>query len=209
MYAGASRALGLPRTLFQRRTAACTVGVALLAAPAVVLSGDVAHETPTLRFHIGAMLLATLPGVVLLFGTPEAQARSVLKSLAFAFGPPHPDASGLGSILNLAELLWEAIPARSQRRLRELCDERALDYATALLHARIAARRAGLFACGDLGIALREIARTKGSTIARARRGLPSSPKRALGEEPLRPRRLGRVRRKPAGGRQPAPRRTP
>jgi hypothetical protein len=108
------------------------------------------------------MLLATLPGVVLLFGTPEAQARSVLRSLAFAFGPPHPDASGLGPILNLAELLWEAIPARSQRRLRELCDDRALDYETALLHARIAARRAGLFTCGDLGIALREVCADEG-----------------------------------------------
>jgi hypothetical protein len=155
----------LPRTpLFRRRTAGpVTVGVALLASPAVVLSGDVAHETPVLRFHLGAMLLATLPGVVLLFGTPEAQARSVLKSLSFAFGPPHPDASGLGSILNLAELLWEAIPARSQRRLRELCDhEHALDYETALLHARIAARRAGLFTCGDLAVSLREVCADEG-----------------------------------------------
>jgi hypothetical protein len=108
------------------------------------------------------MLLATLPGVVLLFGTPEAQARSVLKSLSFAFGPPHADASGLGAILNLAELLWEAIPARSQRRLRELCDDRALAYETALLHARIAARRAGLFTCGDLSVALREICADEG-----------------------------------------------
>jgi hypothetical protein len=165
VYSGASRALGLPRTpLFQRRSAGpVSVGVALLASPAVVLSGDVAHETPALRFHLGAMLLATLPGVVLLFGTPEPQARSVLKSLSFAFGPPHADASGLGAILNLAELLWEAIPARSQRRLRELCDgDGALDYETALLHARIAARRAGLFACGDLAVALREICADEG-----------------------------------------------
>jgi hypothetical protein len=109
------------------------------------------------------MLLATLPSVVLLFGTPEAQARSVLKSLGFAFGPPHHDASGLGPILNLAELLWEAIPARSQRRLRELCDgERALDYETALVHARLAARRAGLFTCGDLAISLREVCADEG-----------------------------------------------
>ncbi|HEX6275647.1 MAG TPA: hypothetical protein VFZ53_21545, partial [Polyangiaceae bacterium] len=165
VYAGASRVLGLPKTpLFQRRTAGpVTVGVALLASPAVVLSGDVAHETAILRFHLGAMLLATLPGVVLLFGTPEAQARSVLRSLGFAFGPPHHDVSQLGPILNLAELLWEAIPARSQRRLRELCDdESALHYDTALLHARIAARRAGLFTCGDLGIALREVCADEG-----------------------------------------------
>jgi tetratricopeptide (TPR) repeat protein len=165
VYGGASRILGLPRTpLFQRRTAGpVTVGVALLAQPAVVLSGDVAHETATLRFHIGAMLAATLPGVVLLFGTPEAQARSVLKSLGFAFGRLQSDTSGLGPVLNLAELLWEAIPARSQRRLRELCDDdRALDYDTALSHARVAARRAGLFACGDLGIALREVCGDEG-----------------------------------------------
>ena len=176
VYAGATRVLGLPRTpLFQRRTAGpVTVGVALLAQPAVVLSGDVAHETATLRFHLGAMLTATLPGVVLLFGTPEAQARSVLKSLAFAFGRPS-DASGLGPILNLAELLWEAIPARSQRRLRELCDDdRALDYPRALLHARVAARRAGLFACGDLGIALREVCGDEGldDRLASAQGGL-------------------------------------
>jgi tetratricopeptide (TPR) repeat protein len=165
VYGGASRVLGLPRTpLFQRRTAGpVTVGVALLAQPAVVLSGDVAHETATLRFHIGAMLAATLPGVVLLFGTPEAQARSVLKSLGFAFGRLQSDTTGLGPVLNLAELLWEAIPARSQRRLRELCDDdRALDYDTALSHARVAARRAGLFACGDLGIALREVCGDEG-----------------------------------------------
>ena len=61
-------------------------------------------------------------------------------------------------MLNLAELLWESIPARLQRRLRELCDNPdTLDYSVALRQARIAVRRAGLFVAGDFHVALREI----------------------------------------------------
>ena len=62
---------------------------------------------------------------------------------------------GSGAVPSLAEVLWESIPARLQRRLRELCDAPAvLDYDTAMRTARSAVRRAGLFACGHLGIAL-------------------------------------------------------
>ena len=164
-YGGVARALGSLRTpLFQRRTAGpVTVGVALLATPAVVLSGDVAGETAELRFHLGAMLAAASPQLVMLFGLPEAQARSVLRALGFAFGPARPDASGIGPALNLAEMLWESIPARPQRRLRELChDIDALDYDQALLQGRTAIRRAGLLATGHLGVALREVALEEG-----------------------------------------------
>jgi hypothetical protein len=160
VYGDAARALGALRTpLFQRRTAGpVTIGVALLATPSVVLSGDVAEETPELAFHLGAMLAAALPQLVMLFGLPEAQARSVLRALGFAFGPARPDASGIGPALNLAEMLWESIPARPQRRLRELCnDVAALDYDQALAQARLAIRRAGLFAAGHFGVALNEI----------------------------------------------------
>jgi hypothetical protein len=159
-YAGASRALGSVRTaLFQRRTAgAVSVNLALLHPPAIVLSGDVQRDTTELRFHLGAMLAAASPQFVLLFGTPEAQARSVLHGLSFAFGPPRANPSQLGPVLNLAELLWEGIPARMQRRLRELCEEDVdLDYEVAMLQARIAVRRAGFFVAGDFGVAAREI----------------------------------------------------
>jgi hypothetical protein len=164
-YAGASRALGSLRVpLFQRRTAGpVTVGVALLSPPAVVLSGDVQAETAQLHFHLGAMLAAASPQLVMLFGLPEAQARSVLRALAFAFGPSRPNASGLGPALNLAEMLWESIPARPQRRLRELCnDPIALDYDQAILQARIAVRRAGAFVAGDFAVAAREICSDEG-----------------------------------------------
>jgi hypothetical protein len=160
-YANAARALGALRTpLFQRRTAGpVTIGIALLATPSIVLSGDVGEETPELGFHLGAMLAAASPQLVMLFGLPEAQARSVLRALGFAFGPARPDASGIGPALNLAEMLWESIPARPQRRLRELCNDlAALDYDQAMLQARVAVRRAGLFAAGHFGVALNEIA---------------------------------------------------
>jgi len=163
VYAGAARALALTRTpLFQRRSAgAITVNLALLSPPAVILSGDVRMDTPELRFHLGAMLAASIPQYALLFGSPESQARAVLKGLGFAFGPPRQTKSG--GVLNLAEVLWESIPARFQRRLRELCDHpEDLDYDGALAASRIAVRRAGLFVAGDLAVALNEAAADDG-----------------------------------------------
>lgn len=163
VYAGAARALALTRTpLFQRRSAgAITVNLALLSPPAVILSGDVRSDTPELRFHLGAMLAASIPQYALLFGSPESQARAVLKGLGFAFGPPRQTKSG--GVLNLAEVLWESIPARFQRRLRELCDRpEQLDYDAALAASRIAVRRAGLFVAGDLAVALNEAAADDG-----------------------------------------------
>ncbi|HWZ89682.1 MAG TPA: hypothetical protein VNW92_12550, partial [Polyangiaceae bacterium] len=110
VYMGAARALALTRTpLFQRRSSgAITVNLALLSPPAVILSGDVRQDTPELRFHLGAMLAAAIPQYALLFGSPESQARAVLKGLGFAFGPPRTTKSG--GVLNLAEVLWESIP---------------------------------------------------------------------------------------------------
>jgi hypothetical protein len=168
VYGGASRALGTPRTpLFQRRSAGpVTVGVALLTPPSVVLSGDVQNETPELHFHLGAMLAAASPQLVMLFGLPESQARSVMRALGYAFGPERPDASGIGPALTLAEMLWQSIPARPQRRVRELCDDpAALDYDQAMLQARIAVRRAGLFVAGDFSVAAREVLGEEGLPI--------------------------------------------
>lgn len=164
VYSAVARALGLLRTpLFQRRSAGpVTVSLALLSPPSIVLSGDVRQETPELAYQIGAMVIATLPQFALLLGAPESQARGVLSGLGFAFGPPDP-AQVPGKVPNLAELLWETIPARLQRRLRELCSARArLDYDSAMRTARLAGRRAGLFTSGDLRVALREVCQEEG-----------------------------------------------
>ncbi len=160
-YAALGRALGLLRTpLFQRRSAGpVTVSLALLSPPAVILSGDVRQDSGELRFHLGAMLAAATPQFALLFGSPESQGRAVLRGLAFAFGPPRAHAGSPGAAHNLAEVLWESIPARLQRRLRELCDDPdSLDYDVALGTAKVAVRRAGFFAAGDFGTALRQVA---------------------------------------------------
>ncbi len=160
VYGGVARLLGLTRTpLFQRRSAgAVTVSVALLTPPSLIISGEVRRESSALAFHIGAMLAATLPRHVLLYGSTETQARGVLDGLSLAFGPPEKSDGNLGSVAALAELLWDTISARSQRRLRELCDDPgAVTYEVAFKAARLAVRRAGLLASGDLSVALREM----------------------------------------------------
>ncbi|HEY6560437.1 MAG TPA: hypothetical protein VI072_24300, partial [Polyangiaceae bacterium] len=158
MYSSAAFALGLARTpLFQRRSAgSITVSIALLSPPALILSGEVQGDSPELCFHLGSMLGATLSPYLLLFGSPENQVRAILKALRLAFGA-HEERGSLASVANLAEVLWESIPARSQRRLRELCsDPSALSYEAALASAKTATRRAGLFVAGDLAVAVRE-----------------------------------------------------
>lgn len=165
VYAAAARALGLGRIpLFLRRgPGTITVNLALLSPPALVVSGEVREESPELRFHVGAMLAAALPQFALLFGAPESQARSLLRGLIFAFGPPRPTPTSLGPVLSLAELLWESVPGRLQRRLRELCDNLdEFDYETAMTQARVAVRRAGLYVSGDYHVAFREIALDEG-----------------------------------------------
>jgi len=174
-YAALARALGLLRTpLFQRRSAGpVTVSLALLSPPAVILSGDVRQDSPELRFHLGAMLAAATPQYALLFGSPESQGRAVLRGLAFAFSPPRADASSPGAVLNLAEVLWESIPARLQRRLRELCeDPAALDYDLALGAAKLAVRRAGFFGSGDLAVSLRQVALEEGYELDTAEQNM-------------------------------------
>jgi hypothetical protein len=158
VYAATARVLGASRTpLFQRRShGPVTASVALLVPPAVILSGDPREETPELLFRLGSAFLAALPEHALIFGLQEAQLRSLLAAICSAFGPPDsPVASS--SIASLAGSLWQTLPARGQRRLKELCANPAdfsLDRASAAAH-RISLR-AGLFLCGDLGVALRE-----------------------------------------------------
>jgi hypothetical protein len=122
-----------------------------------VLTGEVRGDSPALAYHLGAMLAATLPEQVLLFGAPQAQVENVLRALVAAFGPPQAGRGHLAAVATLAEMLWESMPARSQRRLRELCDEPArIDYDEAFLTAHQAVHRAGLFVSGDLTVAIRE-----------------------------------------------------
>jgi hypothetical protein len=158
MYSEAARVLGLTRTpLFQRGQAGeVSVSVALLSPPAVIVTGEVREASPQLAFQLGAMLAATLPEYVLVFGSPPEQAQCVLEALSFGFGPPKSRISRVTDVVKLAEVLWQSLPASAQRELREICDEPSrLDYATAKAAASRAVRRAGLFVAGDLAVAVR------------------------------------------------------
>jgi hypothetical protein len=177
-YSGAARMLGTRTPFFQRRSAGpVTLSIALLSPPAVIVSGEIMRESPQLRFHVGAMLGAAMPEHALLFGSVESQVRGILKALSLAFGRPQESHSGVTSIANLAEVLWESISASAQRRLRELCDDPAqLDYDLAMATARRAVRRAGLLSAGDVKVALREACSEEGiaSSALEAPGGLAS-----------------------------------
>ena len=102
------------------------------------------------------MLAATLPEHALLLGSSSTEARGILDTLIFTFGPPAARANYFPAVSNLAEVLWESIPHRSQRQLRRLCDDPALlEYGLASAQVRRAVRRAGLFVAGDLSVAVR------------------------------------------------------
>jgi hypothetical protein len=160
-YAESARALGLTRVpLFQRRSPEpFTIRVALLSTPGLIASGEVIEHKPALDFAVGSALAAAMPNHAVLFGMPEVKARELLEALTIAFSAPsgqNPKASG-GAVA-LAEMLWQTIPGRDQRRLRQLCEDAdGLGYEAAVRAARRAARRAGLYVSGDLAVGLRRI----------------------------------------------------
>jgi hypothetical protein len=153
----AVRALGLLRTpIFCKKSdQALSITPAALNPPALVIEGDVGEVGGELNYWLGVALCATLQDQVLLATTPADQVDNILKAVSAAFGPPHSSRAGLASVAQLAGGLWERIPAREQRRLQALCLEHgALDRASAVNGAQQAARRAGLFICGDIFYAL-------------------------------------------------------
>lgn len=164
VYGSISRVFGASRTpLFHRRpqantnaqAGAFTVTVALLAPPAIVLSGDVREETPELRYMLGAAIAGAMPEHVLSRGLPEEHLRTLIDALRAAFGPVGPTSKTDPGVARLGQDLWQIVPPRGDRRLREIfAQPEGVTYEAARDSARRATRRAGLFACGDLPTAL-------------------------------------------------------
>jgi hypothetical protein len=145
--------------------------IALLSPPAIVLSGEVREETPDLRYLLGAGLTGAMPEHALVNALGDGLA-TLIEALHAAFGPVH-DGGSAGSadsaakppvadlprrnaaVARLGQNLWQLVPPRTDRRLRELCaDPSQLTAAQAVAGTRQAMRRAGLFASGNLGTAL-------------------------------------------------------
>ena len=158
VYTLGARLLGATRApLFQRPSAGPpTASVALLQPAAVVLAGDVRDESPELRFRLGAALFAASPERELLFALPGQSVRALLTAIHVAFGPPDATRALAPAVTNLAASLWQTLPARAQRRLRELSAQE-ISLAQAIDEATTVTRRAGLFLSGDLRTAVAEV----------------------------------------------------
>ena len=159
VFATVSRFLGQARTaLFnQRSSAAPSAQIALLSPPAIILTGDIREETPELRYLLGASLTGALPEHALANALDEESLRTLIDALLAAFGPVANLPRGNAAVARLGQNLWQLVPPRADRRLRELCSA-PISYEGAITGTRQAMRRAGLFAAGGLAIALPLIA---------------------------------------------------
>jgi cellulose synthase operon protein C len=128
----------------------------------MVVGPDLA-DIPEFRFHFGSMLLAARPEYALLYGLAEADVRELLNAAVAAFGPPGKVRGPATEVVAYAGRLWESVPARVQRRLQELTSEPELiDYSRAFQATNTALWRAGLFAAGDLAVAVLQVCAQEG-----------------------------------------------
>ena len=138
---------------------ALSVTVALLSPPAVVLVGEFREDTPQLRYLIGWGLAGAMPEHALVCALGEDALGTLLAAIESAFGPLGELPKNNAEVARLAQNLWQLVPPRADRRLRELCrDPTAMQVETALESTRQAMRRAGLVACGSLATAVAQVA---------------------------------------------------
>lgn len=157
--------LGAPRALFHKRgKGPVSVGIALLSQPALVVTGDVTERSTDLAYALAAAHVTATQELVLAASLPDAQLKRLLDGVAAAFGPvvPRSDDAPTSSsdafradVARIAADLWQRVGPRADRQLRELAAAGSFDLASARATARRAMRRAGLFACGELGTVLR------------------------------------------------------
>ncbi len=168
VFTSVARALGMVKVplYYRANSEPFDARVALIAPPSILAAGQASESSRELQFQLGAALTAALPQYALLFGLSETEASALLLALVLAFGPPRKGHGSLAASAQLAEVLWEGIPRRSQRRLQELCnDVEDFSYEHAVGTARLGQYRAGLFACGDLAIAVQQICALEGITF--------------------------------------------
>lgn len=166
--------LGFIRTpLFHHRSAgpsASPLGarVVPLLPPAVMIRGEVRDETNELRYLLGAHLTGAMPEHVLVCSLPQDELRTLLSAVVAAFGPldASPGPRGNPAVVQLEQNLWQLIPARGERRLREICaDASRITWEAAAGATRAAMRRAGLYAAGDLAVAVHATVKELGISL--------------------------------------------
>lgn len=156
-YVQVARLLGMKRTpllVHAESSGPFTLEVVLAAQPTLLARGEAPPPGARLAHELGAGLASILPSHVLIAGSDEARRTELLRAISAAFGPTEDSRATFASGARLAELLWEGVPPRAQRRLSELCASGALSREQVFASLRRAGLRAGLFASGDLGMAL-------------------------------------------------------
>ncbi len=170
IFANLLRLFGLGRVwLFHRRTPGpIRSEVALLASPSVVLTGEIgASDMAPLLYVVGSHLTGAMPEHALVNGMPADELRTLIDALVAAFGPLDAAPRGNRAVVRLEQSLWQLIPPRAERRLREICAHpEELSYEAAVRGTRQAMRRAGLFASGSLSTAVRVVAEQAGYDLA-------------------------------------------
>lgn len=152
LYEAAVRLLDVPRIpLYLRRTAEpLRHEVALLSPTSVILTGDLAEETPDLAYAVGVALASALAPHVLVLGLPEAEAQGAWRAVLAAFGPPEMGRGLDVASARLAESFWHLVPNTRQRRLQELLAGAPADFEVVRARALQSVRRVGLFLAGDV-----------------------------------------------------------
>jgi hypothetical protein len=142
---------------FDDEGAPLSVSVALLTTPAAILTGDARDDSNDLRWIVGQALSCVLAENALVLGLPAKEARALWTVILGAFGPP-----GLVALdkpnAPLADMLWQTLAPRTQRRLKEiLASSDATPFELVLERARQSARRMGMFLTGDFTHAAKRI----------------------------------------------------
>jgi hypothetical protein len=158
LYEVALRLLDTPRfALFHKRgEGPLTLTVALFQTPSAILGGDAKDDGANVRWMLGHALAAVLPQNALVVGMPEAEARVLWATILGAFGPP-------GRVkmerahATLAEMLWQTLAPRAQRRLSELLADELTPFDLVLERTNQSGRRLGMFLTGDFAHAARTV----------------------------------------------------
>ena len=164
LFEASLRLLDVPRfsLLHRRATGPLQLTVALVAPPAAILVGDAKEDSRDVRWMLGQAIASVLPQNLLPSGLSQLDSRMLWEVLATAFGPEGANvemrARPQPAHARLAENLWQTLPPKSQRRLKELLVNIAqTPLELALERARQSGRRIGMFLTGDFAHAARAL----------------------------------------------------
>ena len=171
MFAGAVRLLQLPKgtPLVVRTDLADGAEMAAGSWPPTVLAAlSLAHDTPRSRFLIGVTLESTRVGHLPVTALGASDGERLISAVRAAFGPAV-TARLDPAIARLATRVFEALPARTQRRAQELVEQLGdrltwQSWREAVAHAQM---HAGMLVCGDFRVAVENILHGAPASIPR------------------------------------------